>query len=280
MPRHRPRAGSGISERKGRVEAEGRGGGIRRARRMCSLGRANVFSFWPNVFTFGPDVFSLAAECVQFWGDASLPEFSRTGPGISPCAREVEGVRGIGRQGKRGGGSTGSPGMGMGPGPTGLSWNAGDQVEPPPTHGRGIAVGKNSPPGRLGYAEMPRASLVVRSSRPIAFTADSAAPASATFRRRSGNFGTTGTSAGTAPAGRDGPPSQWGALHTRIARTGAVPSMRWFRAHECLRRGVHRSRRVIGSDARRIGDYRRLLDHALWDRSPARRRSPPARPHV
>ena len=56
-------------------------------------------------------------------------------------------------------------------------------------------------PGRVGYAEAPRVSLVVRLSRLIAFTADSATPASATFRQWSGNFGTTGTSAGTAPAG-------------------------------------------------------------------------------
>ena len=56
-------------------------------------------------------------------------------------------------------------------------------------------------PGRVGYAQAPRVSLVVRLSRPIAFTAGSATPASATFRQWSGNFGTTGTSAGTAPAG-------------------------------------------------------------------------------
>jgi len=55
--------------------------------------------------------------------------------------------------------------------------------------------------GRVGYAETPRVSLVVRLSRLIASTADSATPTSATFRRWSGNFATTGISAATAPAG-------------------------------------------------------------------------------
>ena len=250
----------------GDLGAKGRGGSGGTGRRyssrcrMCSLGRANVFSFWPNVFTFGPDVFSLAGNVFSFRRCES--------PGVQPCGARDFAVRPGGRGGARDreagearGGSTGSPGTGMGPGPPGLNWNAGDQVEPPPTHGRGIAVGKSSPPGawdtlrcrarrwwcgHLVLSPLPQTRPRPRARRSADGLATSALLALLPELRRL--------------AGRTAEPV---ALHARIARTGAVPGVRWFRAHECMRRGVHRSRRGIGSAAQRIGDYRRLLDRAL-----------------